>query len=96
MNPKSAAADAKGTARATARVRGAPQDHQERIKRQGGKERVAELENNLQSLQRRFDLTQKRNQQLNEVVEAMKLPPGCTNLNIWRVVCTTNSIYYYW
>ncbi|KAJ7484290.1 hypothetical protein FB451DRAFT_1028165 [Mycena latifolia] len=28
-----------------------------------------------------FNLTQKRNQRLNEVVEAAKLPPSCTNLN---------------
>ncbi|KAJ7163163.1 hypothetical protein C8R46DRAFT_1281550 [Mycena filopes] len=51
---------------------------EERVKRerQGGKERVAELESNLKwrgnsrSLQRQFELAQKRNQQLNEVVEA--------------------------
>ncbi|KAJ6567603.1 hypothetical protein DFH09DRAFT_1261407 [Mycena vulgaris] len=77
MNQKSAAADAKWEARVReyeARLKAA----EERVKRerQGGKERVAELENNLKSLQRQFELAQKRNQQLNEVVESTKLPPG--------------------
>ncbi|KAJ7658940.1 hypothetical protein B0H17DRAFT_1171833 [Mycena rosella] len=77
MNQKSATADAKWEARVReyeARLKAA----EERVKRerQGGKERVAELENNLKSLQRQFELAQKRNQQLNEVVESTKLPPG--------------------
>ncbi|KAJ7713473.1 hypothetical protein DFH07DRAFT_1068670 [Mycena maculata] len=77
MNQRSAAADAKWEARVKeyeARLRAA----EERVKRerQGGKERVAELESNLKSLQRQFELAQKRNQQLNEVVETNKLPPG--------------------
>ncbi|KAJ7471324.1 hypothetical protein B0H11DRAFT_2283347 [Mycena galericulata] len=75
MNQRSATADAKWEARVKeyeARLKAA----EERVKRerQGSKERVAELENNLKSLQRQFELAQKRNQQLNEVVEATKLP----------------------
>ncbi|KIM72394.1 hypothetical protein PILCRDRAFT_829764, partial [Piloderma croceum F 1598] len=48
---------------------------EERVKRerQGSKERVAELENNLKSLQRQFELAQKRNQQLNEVIDTNKV-----------------------
>ncbi|KAJ7318089.1 hypothetical protein DFH08DRAFT_789896 [Mycena albidolilacea] len=77
MNQKSAVADSKWEARVKeyeARLKAA----EERVKRerQGSKERIAELENNLKSLQRQFELAQKRNQQLNEVVESTKLPPG--------------------
>ncbi|KAJ6475803.1 hypothetical protein C8R47DRAFT_669678 [Mycena vitilis] len=77
MNQKSAAADSKWEARVKeyeTRLKAA----EERVKRerQGSKERIAELENNLKSLQRQFELAQKRNQQLNEVVESTKLPPG--------------------
>ncbi|KAJ7083699.1 hypothetical protein B0H15DRAFT_940158 [Mycena belliarum] len=82
MNQRSAAADAKWEARVReyeARLKAA----EERVKRerQGGKERVAELENNLKSLQRQFELAQKRNQQLNEVVEATKPPPGSPGMS---------------
>jgi len=47
---------------------------EERVKRerQGSKEKVAELENNLRSLQRQFEFAQKRNQQLNEVIDDTK------------------------
>ncbi|GLB41147.1 putative centrosomin N-terminal motif 1 [Lyophyllum shimeji] len=74
MNQKSAAADAKWEARVKeyeARLKAA----EERVKRerQGSKERVAELENNVKSIQRQLDLAQKRNQQLAEVVEANKV-----------------------
>jgi len=77
MNQKSATADAKWEARVKeyeARLKAA----EERVKRerQGSKERVAELENNLKGIQRQFDLAQKRNQQLAEVIEANKLTPG--------------------
>ncbi|RDB26693.1 Anucleate primary sterigmata protein B [Hypsizygus marmoreus] len=40
--------------------------------RQGGKERAGELENTLKSLQRQFELAQKRSQQLAEVIELNK------------------------
>ncbi|KAG5634459.1 hypothetical protein H0H81_001876 [Sphagnurus paluster] len=74
MNQKSAAADAKWEARVKeyeARLKAA----EERVKRerQGSKERVAELENNLKNIQRQFELAQKRNQQLAEVIETNKV-----------------------
>ncbi|KAF7321017.1 Anucleate primary sterigmata protein B [Mycena chlorophos] len=48
---------------------------EEKVARQGGgKERVAELESNLKTLQRQLELAQKRNQQLGDVVEATKIP----------------------
>ncbi|KAJ6460887.1 hypothetical protein C8R45DRAFT_1179430 [Mycena sanguinolenta] len=77
MNQKSAAADSKWEARVKeyeARLKAA----EERVKRerQGSKERIAELETNLKSLQRQLELAQKRSQQLNEVVESTKLPAG--------------------
>jgi hypothetical protein len=88
MNQKNANADNKWEARVKeyeSRLKAA----EERVKRerQGSKERVAELENNLKfvqlrsslvrrsneccfrSLQRQFELAQKRNQQLNEVID---------------------------
>lgn len=75
MNQKNMAADAKWEARVKeyeARLRAA----EERVKRerQGGKERVAELENNLKSLHRQLDLAQKRNQQLSDLVDLNKVP----------------------
>ncbi|KAG6810609.1 hypothetical protein H0H92_011161 [Tricholoma furcatifolium] len=93
MSQRTAAADAKWEARVKeyeARLKAA----EEKVKRerQGGKERVTELESNLKcvtsfeilwknrmiyararSLQRQFDLAQKRNQQLTEVLEANKI-----------------------
>ncbi|KAK7023033.1 Cnn-1N domain-containing protein [Favolaschia claudopus] len=77
MNQKSVVADTKWEARVKeyeARLRAA----EERVKRerQGGKERIAELENNMKSLQRQLELAQKRSQQLTEVVESTKVPPG--------------------
>ncbi|KAG6844391.1 hypothetical protein H0H87_007203 [Tephrocybe sp. NHM501043] len=74
MNQRSAAADAKWEARVKeyeARLKAA----EERVKRerQGSKERVAELENNLKSIQRQFDIAQKRNQQLTEVIDSNKI-----------------------
>lgn len=90
MNQKNTSADSKWEARVKeyeARLKAA----EERVKRerQGSKERVAELENNLKwvlvlvlllhsltfcfrSLQRQFELAQKRNQQLNEVIDSNK------------------------
>ncbi|KAF8066862.1 hypothetical protein FPV67DRAFT_1417467 [Lyophyllum atratum] len=78
-NQKSALADAKWEARVKeyeARLKAA----EERVKRerQGGKERVAELENNLKSIQRQFELAQKRNQQLAEVIETNKVSGSLT------------------
>ncbi|KAF7297265.1 Rpa49 subunit specific to nuclear RNA polymerase I [Mycena indigotica] len=75
MNQKNSVADAKWEARVKeyeARLKAA----EERVKRerQGGKERVAELESNLKTLQRQLELAQKRNQQLGDVVEATKIP----------------------
>ncbi|KAG6908460.1 hypothetical protein DXG01_004543 [Tephrocybe rancida] len=74
MNQRNVAADAKWEARVKeyeARLKAA----EERVKRerQGSKERVAELENNLKSIQRQFDIAQKRNQQLTEVIESNKI-----------------------
>ena len=92
MNQKNASADNKWEVRVKeyeSRLKAA----EERVKRerQGSKERVAELENNLKSvpfflidfdhgadecryrsLQRQFELAQKRNQQLNEVIDNTK------------------------
>jgi predicted nucleic acid-binding Zn-ribbon protein len=95
MNQKNANADNKWEARVKeyeSRLKAA----EERVKRerQGSKERVAELENNLKSvhssllylsfvdltgrryrsLQRQFELAQKRNQQLNEVMDNTNKP----------------------
>ncbi|KIM79970.1 hypothetical protein PILCRDRAFT_9858 [Piloderma croceum F 1598] len=74
MNQKNTSADSKWEARVKeyeSRLKAA----EERVKRerQGSKERVAELENNLKSLQRQFELAQKRNQQLNEVIDTNKV-----------------------
>ena len=93
MNQKNTSADSKWEARVKeyeTRLKAA----EERVKRerQGSKERVAELENNLKcvydsllhaflpylirlfrSLQRQFELAQKRNQQLNEVIDSNKI-----------------------
>ncbi|KDR79017.1 hypothetical protein GALMADRAFT_64374 [Galerina marginata CBS 339.88] len=73
INQKNATADSKWEARVKeyeARLKAA----EERVKRerQGSKERVAELENNLKNLQRQLELAQKRNNQLTDVVEANK------------------------
>ncbi|KII89526.1 hypothetical protein PLICRDRAFT_160873 [Plicaturopsis crispa FD-325 SS-3] len=73
MSQKTAAADNKWEARVKeyeARLKAA----EERVKRerQGSKERVAELEHSLRSLQRQVDLAQKRNQQLTDVIEVNK------------------------
>ncbi|KAG5645975.1 hypothetical protein DXG03_004767 [Asterophora parasitica] len=80
MNQKSAAADAKWEARVKeyeARLKAA----EERVKRerQGSKERVAELESNLKSIQRQFEVAQKRNQQLAEVIETNKVSAGSSS-----------------
>ncbi|KZP16088.1 hypothetical protein FIBSPDRAFT_749256 [Athelia psychrophila] len=74
MNQRNTNADGKWEARVKeyeTRLKAA----EERVKRerQGSKERVAELENNLKSLQRQFELAQKRNQQLNEVIDTNKV-----------------------
>ncbi|KIM80008.1 hypothetical protein PILCRDRAFT_9896 [Piloderma croceum F 1598] len=74
MNQKNTSADSKWEARVKeyeSRLKAA----EERVKRerQGSKERVAELENNLKNLQRQFELAQKRNQQLNEVIDTNKV-----------------------
>ncbi|KAF9528211.1 hypothetical protein CPB83DRAFT_814130 [Crepidotus variabilis] len=73
LNQKNATADQKWEARVKeyeARLKAA----EERVKRerQGSKERVLELENNLKSLQRQFELAQKRNSQLNDIVDTNK------------------------
>ncbi|KAH9483481.1 Spindle pole body protein pcp1 [Psilocybe cubensis] len=70
INQKNAAADSKWEARVKeyeARLKAA----EERIKRerQGGKERVAELEASVSRLQRQLELAQKRNSQLNGVLD---------------------------
>ncbi|PPQ92088.1 hypothetical protein CVT25_008269 [Psilocybe cyanescens] len=70
IDQKSASTDSKWEARVKeyeARMKAA----EERIKRerQGSKERVAELENTLKSLQRQLELAQKRNDQLKEVLD---------------------------
>ncbi|KAJ3509684.1 hypothetical protein NLJ89_g5089 [Agrocybe chaxingu] len=74
LSQKNSSADSKWEARVKeyeARLKAA----EERVKRerQGSKERVVELENNLKSLQRQLDLAQKRNHQLNEVIETNKV-----------------------
>ncbi|KAG2005756.1 hypothetical protein CC2G_002136 [Coprinopsis cinerea AmutBmut pab1-1] len=74
LNQRNAAADEKWEARVReyeARLKAA----EERVKRerQGSKERVLELENNIKSLQRQLDLAQKRTTQLNEVLESHKV-----------------------
>ncbi|KAG7447276.1 uncharacterized protein BT62DRAFT_931123 [Guyanagaster necrorhizus] len=71
MSQKSSAADAKWEARVKeyeTRLKAA----EERVKRerQGGKERVAELESNIKALQRQLDLAQRRSHQLNDVIDA--------------------------
>ncbi|KAF9009719.1 hypothetical protein BDQ17DRAFT_1388437 [Cyathus striatus] len=73
MNQKSAQADNKWEARVKeyeSRLKAA----EERVKRerQGGKERIAELEGAVKTLQRQLELAQKRNQQLNGVIETSK------------------------
>ncbi|KAJ7583262.1 hypothetical protein C8J56DRAFT_953479 [Mycena floridula] len=83
MSQKTAAADAKWEARVKeyeTRLRAA----EERVKRerQGGKERVAELENNLKSLQRQLEMAQRRNSQLADVVEISK-PAGSNSPGSW-------------
>ncbi|CAK5262180.1 unnamed protein product [Mycena citricolor] len=75
MTQRSATADSKWEARVKEyelRLKAA----EERVKRerQGGKERVAELESNIKILQRQLDLALKRSHQLNEVVDAAQLP----------------------
>jgi outer membrane protein TolC len=70
-------ADAKWEARVKeyeARLRAA----EERVKRerQGGKERVGELEGNMKSLERQLEVARKRNTQLQEIVDANKLLVG--------------------
>uniref|UniRef100_A0A0W0F3I1 Mto1-like Mto2p-binding domain-containing protein n=1 Tax=Moniliophthora roreri TaxID=221103 RepID=A0A0W0F3I1_MONRR len=78
MNQKSTAADAKWEARVKeyeTRLKAA----EERVKRerQGGKERVAELETQIKSLQRQLELAQKRSHQLTDVMETNKVgKPG--------------------
>ncbi|KAL0569917.1 hypothetical protein V5O48_012048 [Marasmius crinis-equi] len=74
MNQKSVVADSKWEARVKeyeTRLKAA----EERVKRerQGGKERVAELENNVKSLQRQLELAQKRSQQLTDVIDTNKV-----------------------
>ncbi|KAK7051013.1 hypothetical protein VNI00_005125 [Paramarasmius palmivorus] len=73
MNQKSTTADAKWEARVKeyeARLKAA----EERVKRerQGGKERVVELETQIKSLQRQLELAQKRSQQLTDVIDTNK------------------------
>ncbi|KAF8806084.1 hypothetical protein BYT27DRAFT_7339311 [Phlegmacium glaucopus] len=74
LNQKTVAADGKWEARVKeyeARLKAA----EERVKRerQGSKERVAELENSVKNLQRQLELAQKRNNQLNDVMEVNKV-----------------------
>ncbi|KAK0463148.1 uncharacterized protein EV420DRAFT_1639232 [Desarmillaria tabescens] len=71
MSQKSSAADSKWEARVKeyeTRLKAA----EERVKRerQGGKERVAELESSIKALQRQLDLAQRRSHQLNDVIDA--------------------------
>jgi len=73
MNEKTSAVDNKWDARVKeyeSRLRAA----EERVKRerQGGKERINELEAHVARLQRQLDLANKRNQQLGDVVESTK------------------------
>ncbi|KAG5716254.1 Anucleate primary sterigmata protein B [Termitomyces sp. T112] len=80
MNQRSSAADAKWEARVKeyeTRLKAA----EERVKRerQGSKERVLELENNLKSIQRQLDVAHKRNQQLAEVIESNKISGSPSN-----------------
>lgn len=79
MNQKNLAADGRWEARVKeyeARLKAA----EERVKRerQGSKERVLELENTLKSLQRQLELAQKRNNQLNDVIDTDKVPGAST------------------
>ncbi|PBK92643.1 hypothetical protein ARMGADRAFT_967153 [Armillaria gallica] len=74
MNQKSSAVDAKWEARVKeyeTRLKAA----EERVKRerQGGKERVAELEASVKVLQRQLDLAQRRSHQLNDVIDANRV-----------------------
>ncbi|KAK0189739.1 hypothetical protein F5146DRAFT_1139206 [Armillaria mellea] len=74
MGQKSVAADAKWEARVKeyeTRLKAA----EERVKRerQGGKERVAELEASVKVLQRQLDLAQRRSHQLNDVIDANRV-----------------------
>ncbi|KAF8162679.1 hypothetical protein B0H34DRAFT_290369 [Crassisporium funariophilum] len=70
MNQKTLVADNKWEARVKeyeARLKAA--DERVKRERQGSKERVAELENQLKNLQKQFELAQKRNNQLNDVMD---------------------------
>ncbi|PBK71752.1 hypothetical protein ARMSODRAFT_954593 [Armillaria solidipes] len=74
MSQKSSTADAKWEARVKeyeTRLKAA----EERVKRerQGGKERVAELEASVKVLQRQLDLAQRRSHQLNDVIDANRV-----------------------
>lgn len=73
MNEKTASTDTKWEARVReyeARLKAA----EERVKRerQGGKERIGELEGNLARLQRQLEHANRRNSQLGEIVEMSK------------------------
>lgn len=73
INEKTASADTKWEARVReyeARLKAA----EERVKRerQGGKERIGELEANVSKLQRQLEVATRRNQQLTDVVDAAK------------------------
>ncbi|KAL0063667.1 hypothetical protein AAF712_009359 [Marasmius tenuissimus] len=84
MNQKSVVADSKWEARVKeyeARLKAA----EERVKRerQGGKERVAELENSIKGLQRQLELAQKRSQQLTDVIDTNKVgKPSSPSVNL--------------
>jgi chromosome segregation ATPase len=70
MNERTSSADTKWEARVReyeARLKAA----EERVKRerQGGKERIGELEGNLAKLQKQLEMATRRNSQLGEIVE---------------------------
>ncbi|KAH7911120.1 hypothetical protein BJ138DRAFT_29977 [Hygrophoropsis aurantiaca] len=73
INQKTATVDSKWEARVKeyeARIKAAEEKYKR--ERQGGKERALELENQMKSLERQFELAQKRNAQLENVAENVK------------------------
>ncbi|KDQ34197.1 hypothetical protein PLEOSDRAFT_47891 [Pleurotus ostreatus PC15] len=73
MNQRNASADSKWEARVKeyeARLKAAEEKYKR--ERQGAKERVNELENNMKNIREQLELAQKRNRQLNDVVQTAR------------------------
>ncbi|KAJ8519236.1 hypothetical protein ONZ45_g3793 [Pleurotus djamor] len=80
MNQKNASADTKWEARVKeyeARLKAAEEKYKR--ERQGGKERISELETNMKILREQLELAQKRNRQLNDVVQVNRLNDSPSN-----------------